>query len=1175
MRAGGRATEAGMAFQAAVATWFAVHILARLPVGGRFGINNLALPVAIRLETGTGLDDIEVTQSDGGALHIQSKTSATLATGERAPLTKTGAQLAAGWMSEAKTSGGAPDPTRNAAVLAVRSDAARTLDGLEAACRAFDLGGDWTVTRAQRNVAQRTALDALGTIVTTAWTTLNGSPPMDADLTDMARSFHIARFSMDEGDADWREASKLLGRHLYGSDAAGDSPLRDLRGIMRDLIGNGAPADRDGLLRALRLRGHDDTVAPRYEADVARLRDATDMELARLGIHGQLPIGGGITITRESDAPLTAAMAAGSLLVVGEPGAGKTGALVHAANSLVASGAFVVFLSVDRFPGVAIAADLTSELRLEHDLVEVLAAVPGLQPRYLIIDALDAARGGPSEAVFATLIEKARAELAEDWTVIASIRTFDLRNGRRYRAAFAGAPADAAHSDTTLGTIRHFSIPRLADADLAAAGAASAEIAGLLSSASPDLAELLRNVFNLSLAAELLADGADPAGFSGIGTQSALIDTYEDLRMPTTGMTAALLALFATPARADSGPGRCTGHFVNPITDVCWSCLFPLSVGGLNIWPSVAGRPDTENPPLPVCACGLRLGISMGFWEPVRLADVSMKPWCFVNLGGMKLDPGFDIGFKTIAGPSAIGGKAQNTSGWHVHWYAYLIASVPFLAGGIARGAMAISSQATSYLNPSQNAAEEAAREASTGNLALGNSSFDNQTVQTRQHDQWNQAPSFTQGAAQTRAFNDTGTVTTNFAGNELLDVPVSRLPFTPQVTQSVAAEAARVATETRARGETLSNQAVQSTSNAVTRFQELRHAISNDQSIANSYGAEDRSNITSSFNHVDQASHMLQSRFGLRAEVADAIATESFVTGSANASAGVGGKLGPVTLGASAGAGAGRSRRWTTNDVAAVSRDGSRIQDALQSWATNHGWSQNRDAFDRSVSTSSRSDVTAKASGLSSSVTDAQSFSREARRYFEESNRLEARWSTRDSNGISGSLNTSDAFLAFARAEIANTPLMFGHFDPANAMHWQSSDPAVAQERSLLLTKYVEHVGADMRAEVATHLREPGSAGLSRPNPPGRQILRPASRQSTIATAASADPLEQEALQARSEQIRAEVSSAQASGAAMIARKRSLRDADTNTATAGPSIEGAERGHDWGRSVPRPRGRK
>ena len=130
-----------------------------------------------------------------------------------------------------------------------------------------------------------------------------------------------------------------------------------------------------------------------------------------------------------------------------------------------------------------------------------------------------------------------------------------------------------------------------------------------------------------------------------------------------------LSTISSAPAQAAAGPGRCTGKFVNPITDICWSCLFPISIGGLKIWPS--SRPDTNNPALPVCLCGLRPGIAMGFWEPVRLADVSMKPWCFVNLGGMKLDPGFDIGFKSMAGPSAVGGNTQYNSQWHVHWYAY------------------------------------------------------------------------------------------------------------------------------------------------------------------------------------------------------------------------------------------------------------------------------------------------------------------------------------------------------------------------------------------------------------------------------------------------------------------------------------------------------------------------
>ena len=414
----------------------------------------------------------------------------------------------------------------------------------------------------------------------------------------------------------------------------------------------------------------------------------------------------------------------------------------------------------------------------------------------------------------------------------------------------------------------------------------------------------------------------------------------------------------------------------------------------------------------------------------------------------------------------------------------YLVASIPFLAGGIARGALAISSQATSYLNPSQNAAEEAAREASTGNIGVGNASFDNQTVQTRQHDQWNQAPSFAFGAAQTRSFGDTGTMTTNFPGNQILDVPVSKLPFTPQVTQSVAAEAARVATDTRTRGETLSNQAVESATQAVTRFNEFRHAISNDRSVADSFGSENRANITSSFNEVDQASQMLQNRFGLRREVADSIATEKFVNGQGTVTVGAGGNWGIAEVSARVSATAGIGKRWNASDVASVSRDADRIDGALQQWSTNRNWSNNRDTFDRSVSTSSRADVSSQASGVSTSATNAQSQSREARKYFETASRLESRWSVSDGHGVSGSLNSTDAFLDFARAEIASTPLVYRRFDPASATDWHSSDPEVAAERSMLVGRYIERTGALIRADAEQHLREPTSNGIEVPAP-------------------------------------------------------------------------------------------
>lgn len=497
----------------------------------------------------------------------------------------------------------------------------------------------------------------------------------------------------------------------------------------------------------------------------------------------------------------------------------------------------------------------------------------------------------------------------------------------------------------------------------------------------------------------------------------------------------------------------------------------------------------------------------------------------------------------------------------------YLVASIPFLAGGIARGAMAISSQATSYLNPSQNAAEEAAREASTGNIALGNSSFDNQTVQTRQHDQWNQAPSFTYGAAQTRAFNDTGTVATSFAGNQLLDVPVSRLPFAPQVTQSVAAEAAKVASETRSRGETLSNQAVQSTSNAVTRFQEFRHAMSTDRSVSDSYGNEDRANIFSTFNEVDQASRMLQSRFGLRAEVADSIAVEKFVSGSARAEAGIGANFGAARVGASASASAGITRRWTDNDVASVSRDGARIEDALNQWSSNRGWATNRDTFDRAVVATSQSDVSSRASGISSSITEAKSFSREARKFYEEANRLEQRWSLSDGGTVSGALNTSDAFLTFARDEIAKTPLVYGNFDPANATHWFSGDPQIGRERDMLLQRYVSHASNRMRTDLAARLTTPSSAGIIEPSAHGSSYVR-ALRSDREAAESVVGGTRATDISADAESIRAEVDAAQHRGEARVSQSRRLREADTD-AVEPPTKNSADRARSWGQSIP------
>ena len=114
----------------------------------------------------------------------------------------------------------------------------------------------------------------------------------------------------------------------------------------------------------------------------------------------------------------------------------------------------------------------------------------------------------------------------------------------------------------------------------------------------------------------------------------------------------------------------CQGKFINPITDICWSCIFPITLGNTALFHQ--GNPDTENPSSPLCACGdpiPRVGISFGFWEPVRLVDVTRQPYCFVNLGGSLMTLGNAVG----AGAVSSQASGRDTSFYHVHYYIYPI----------------------------------------------------------------------------------------------------------------------------------------------------------------------------------------------------------------------------------------------------------------------------------------------------------------------------------------------------------------------------------------------------------------------------------------------------------------------------------------------------------------------
>jgi len=94
------------------------------------------------------------------------------------------------------------------------------------------------------------------------------------------------------------------------------------------------------------------------------------------------------------------------------------------------------------------------------------------------------------------------------------------------------------------------------------------------------------------------------------------------------------------------GLSMCTGSFPNLITDVCWDCVFPVSIAGglLNMGVTDGTDYNTGVSPSPVCICTntLSLGTPMSFWEPRYMVDVTNIPGCFPLLGGLSIPPPYN-----------------------------------------------------------------------------------------------------------------------------------------------------------------------------------------------------------------------------------------------------------------------------------------------------------------------------------------------------------------------------------------------------------------------------------------------------------------------------------------------------------------------------------------------------
>ncbi|MBC8738534.1 hypothetical protein F6X40_17380 [Paraburkholderia sp. UCT31] len=135
---------------------------------------------------------------------------------------------------------------------------------------------------------------------------------------------------------------------------------------------------------------------------------------------------------------------------------------------------------------------------------------------------------------------------------------------------------------------------------------------------------------------------------------------------------------------SSSGTGisgmACSGRLLNPINDLDWNNLYPITIAGVQ-----SGA--NSNPPLmyepPVCQCGSGIfgyvGVGVTFWMPAYVYEIERTSGCLESLGGISLfKSGASSGLGALNSEQANrnGDLDSNVSRMQIHEYEYPAATM-------------------------------------------------------------------------------------------------------------------------------------------------------------------------------------------------------------------------------------------------------------------------------------------------------------------------------------------------------------------------------------------------------------------------------------------------------------------------------------------------------------------
>lgn len=117
----------------------------------------------------------------------------------------------------------------------------------------------------------------------------------------------------------------------------------------------------------------------------------------------------------------------------------------------------------------------------------------------------------------------------------------------------------------------------------------------------------------------------------------------------------------------------CRGTPLNPVTDICWQCMFPIKIGSATMFDG-GGSAGSPPPGIGVdevaCACAgppPTLGITVAFWEHARLVETVKDPYCFPSMGTGMSSTGLNA-LAAGAQRSHASSDGQEFAFQQVHW---------------------------------------------------------------------------------------------------------------------------------------------------------------------------------------------------------------------------------------------------------------------------------------------------------------------------------------------------------------------------------------------------------------------------------------------------------------------------------------------------------------------------